>query len=83
MRRIFEIRCAGYVPRIRITLCLVAPKRLTQNSIFVAKSFAIDQTGDLARSAWHAELQAQVQPVDDAHVAAISAGQLIPDPPAP
>ena len=41
------------------------------------------QTGDLARTAWHAELQPQVQPVDDTHVAAISAGQLIPDAPTP
>nr|WP_145546355.1 hypothetical protein [Variovorax boronicumulans] len=30
------------------------------------------QTGDLARSARHAELQPQVQPVDDAHVEAFA-----------
>jgi len=37
------------------------------------------QTGDLARAAWHAVLLPEVVRVDDAHVAAISAGHLQPD----
>lgn len=37
------------------------------------------QTGDLARSPWLAALTPQVEAVDDAHVAALSAGQLQPE----
>jgi len=37
------------------------------------------QTGDLARSAWRVELSAEVQPVDDASIVALSAGHLYPD----
>lgn len=38
------------------------------------------QTGDLARSPWRAVLTPAVDRVDDAHVAALSAGQLHPEP---
>ena len=38
------------------------------------------QTGDLARSPWRAVLTPRVDAVDDAHVAALSAGQLQPEP---
>jgi hypothetical protein len=37
------------------------------------------QTGDLARSPWRAVLTPTVEAVDDAHVAALSAGQLHPE----
>ena len=39
------------------------------------------QTGDLARSRWRAELTTQVDAIDDAHVAALSAGRLHPEDP--
>ena len=38
------------------------------------------QTGDLARSPWRAVLSTVVDKVDDAHVAALSAGELQPEP---
>ena len=37
------------------------------------------QTGDLARSPWRAVLTPALERVDDAHVAALSAGQLHPE----
>ena len=41
------------------------------------------QTGDLARSPWRAVLTPAVEAVDDAHVAALSAGHLQPEQPSP